>query len=119
MSAYNRTLELDPTYALGYYSRGTVEQTKGDLDGAIADYSQAIQRDPKLAAADRNLARIKQGLSDPNGAINPAANVQNAISYNDRGIAKQKKGDLDGAIADFTQAIKLGAKSGDVAETPD
>jgi hypothetical protein len=39
--------------------------------------------------------------------------VQNAISYDDRGIAKQKKGDLDGAMADFTQAIKLGAKSGD------
>jgi hypothetical protein len=38
---------------------------------------------------------------------NPAANVQNALSYNDRGIAKQKKGDLDGAIADYNQAIGL------------
>jgi hypothetical protein len=38
---------------------------------------------------------------------NPAESVQNAISYNDRGVAKQKKGDLDGAMADFNQAIGL------------
>jgi Flp pilus assembly protein TadD len=36
--------------------------------------------------------------------------VQNAISYNDRGIAKQKKGDLDGAMADIEQAIRLNPK---------
>jgi hypothetical protein len=38
---------------------------------------------------------------------NSAANVQNALSYNDRGIAKRKKGDLDGAMADYNQAIGL------------
>jgi hypothetical protein len=39
-------------------------------------------------------------------ALNPEGNVQN-----DRGIAKQHKGDLDGAMADFNQAIKLGVLS--------
>ena len=61
-----------------------------DLDGALADYSQAIQIKPKYAAAYRNT-----------------------------GNAKRKKGDLNGANADFNQAVKLGLKSGDVAETPD
>ena len=42
---------------------------------------------------------------------NPDANVQNAISYNDRGIAKQRKGDLGGALADYDQAIKLNPKN--------
>jgi hypothetical protein len=31
----------------------------------------------------------------------PEANVQNAVTYFDRGLAKQKKGDLDGAMADY------------------
>jgi tetratricopeptide (TPR) repeat protein len=39
-----------------------------------------------------------------------AANEQNAISYNDRGIAKRHKGDLGGAMADFNQAIKFNPK---------
>jgi hypothetical protein len=38
---------------------------------------------------------------------NQETNVQNAGTCNDRGFVKQKKGDLDGAMADFNQAIKL------------
>jgi tetratricopeptide (TPR) repeat protein len=50
-----------------------------DLDGAIADYDQAIKLNPKFG-----------------------------LAYKNRGKAKQEKGDLDGAIADFNRAIKLG-----------
>jgi Flp pilus assembly protein TadD len=42
---------------------------------------------------------------------NQEANAQNAITYNDRGLAKEKKGDLNGAMADTNQAIKLNPKS--------
>jgi hypothetical protein len=35
----------------------------------------------------------------------PEANIQNAVTYVDRGLAKQKKNDLDGAMADFNHAI--------------
>jgi tetratricopeptide (TPR) repeat protein len=55
---------------------------KGDLDGAIADYSKAISLNPQYADAYRN-----------------------------RGNAKRKKGDLNGASADLNQAVKLSAKS--------
>lgn len=55
---------------------------KGDLDGAIADLSQAISLNPRYAAA-----------------------------YRDRGNVKRKKGDINGANADFNQGVKLGAKS--------
>ena len=54
---------------------------KGDLDQAIADYTQAIALDPKYA-----------------------------VAYNNRGIAYCDKGDLDQAIADYTQAIALDPK---------
>src|SRR5215468_2684176 len=45
------------------------------------------------------------------GLSNPEANVQYAATYIDRGLAKQKKGDLDGAMADYNKAIELNPKS--------
>jgi tetratricopeptide (TPR) repeat protein len=45
-----------------------------------------------------------QNARDPSTS---EADVQNAGTFNDRGAAKQKKGDLDGAMSDFNQAIKL------------
>ena len=68
----------DPKYAEAYYLRGVAYRNKGDLDRAIADYSEAIRLDPKLAAA-----------------------------YNNRGNAYKDKGDSDHAIADFSEAIRL------------
>jgi len=44
------------------------------------------------------------------GQFNSQANLQNAVAYCNRGYAKLRKGDLDGAIADFNRAIKLHAK---------
>jgi tetratricopeptide (TPR) repeat protein len=41
------------------------------------------------------------------GTVAPGANVQNAATYIDRGIAKHRKGDLDGAMADYNHAIQL------------
>jgi len=31
-----------------------------------------------------------------------------AVGHNTRGLARQKQGDLDGAVADFSQAIVIG-----------
>jgi tetratricopeptide (TPR) repeat protein len=64
--------------AVSYFDRGLAKQKKGDLDGAMADYDQAIKLNPIYAAA-----------------------------YSSRGLVRQMKGDLDGAMADSNQAIKL------------
>lgn len=57
---------------------GVARKNKGDLDGAIQDYTEAIRLNPD---------------NDP--------------AYNNRGVARKNKVDLDGAIQDFTEAIRL------------
>jgi len=75
-------MRRDPSKAYAYNDRGLVYQAKGDLDRAIADFTEAIRLDPKSARA-----------------------------FNNRGIAYQAKGDGDRAIADFTEAIRLDPKN--------
>src|SRR5208283_2227106 len=58
--------------------RGSAKGIKGDWDGAIADYTKAIDLKPDFA-----------------------------IAYCSRGSAEAMKGEWDGAIADYTKALKL------------
>jgi tetratricopeptide (TPR) repeat protein len=44
-------------------------------------------------------------VADYNQAINLSPSY--AFAYNDRGIIKQRKGDLDEAMADYNRAIKI------------
>ena len=60
------------------------------MDGALADYSQAIQLNP-----------------------------QYGLAYRKRGNAKRQKGDVDGAIADLDRAIELGSQSSEPMKTTD
>ena len=64
-----------------YVNTGVEKGKSGDLQGAIADYSKAIE-------------------------INP----QDASAYYNRGIAKYQKRDLKGACADWREASSLGHK---------
>jgi tetratricopeptide (TPR) repeat protein len=96
-------------------NRGYNRYDRGDLDGAIADYSKAIKINPKSEDAfyNRGLARDNQG--DLQGAI---ADYSKAIeidptsdrSYQNRGYSRWKKGDLQGAIADSSKAVELNPK---------
>jgi Flp pilus assembly protein TadD len=56
-------------------------------------------------------------MADFNQAI--TINPKNAAAYRNRGEIKRKKGDINGAVADFNHAVKLGLHSADIAETPD
>ena len=102
--------------AMDYFSRGADKQVNGDLDGAIALFSKAIERNPNDALAYNARGIAKYGKKDWDGAI---ADFSKTIELNSkntnhiyslRGVAKQKKGDWDGAIADLTKAIELDPK---------
>ena len=55
----------DPQDAVTYTERGMATASKGDLDGAIADFSQAIALNPKYTTAyyGRGVAKAEKGTS--------------------------------------------------------
>ena len=60
------------------FSSGVDNHIQGNYQGAIADYTRAIE-------------------------INP----QNVDAYYNRGLAEDDSGDYEGAIADYTKAIEI------------
>ncbi len=68
----------NPHYTKAYYNRGNARKAKNDLDGAIADYSEAIRLEP-----------------------------QNASRYGNRGEAYFAISEFDKALEDFQKANNL------------
>lgn len=105
----------NPQSAADFNNRGFDRQKNGDLDGALADYSQSISLDPKDAHVFFRRGHVKQLKDDLDGAIDDYTQAlgldpSEADAYSNRGFAKQSKGDLDGAVADYTQALMLDPK---------
>jgi tetratricopeptide (TPR) repeat protein len=101
-----------PQTAADFSARGFSRQQKGDLDGALADYNQAITMDPhnvealsRRALAERDKGNWDAALADFNSVL--AYAPDDADAYSNRGYVKQTKGDLDGALADYTEALSL------------
>ncbi|MDP2731385.1 MAG: tetratricopeptide repeat protein [Dehalococcoidales bacterium] len=76
--AFNKAIELDPTFALAYSNRGWVHIKLGEYEKAIVDSSRAIELNPELA-----------------------------IAYNIRGWAYTESGKYEEAIADYNKALEL------------
>jgi lipoprotein NlpI len=100
-----------------YYNRGNAKDSENNLDGAIADYTQALTLNPKLGAAYAKRGFARQTKGDADGALDDYAqaiilNPTMAVAYYNRGLIKVQKGDLEGAIDDSTTAISLEPKNG-------
>ncbi|HEY9824283.1 MAG TPA: tetratricopeptide repeat protein, partial [Stenomitos sp.] len=164
-----QTLKLEPEDLMGYFERATKRAMNGDLEGAIADYTQIITLDPHntqayfrrgqnlsaLGQEDEALKDLNQALhwarvhslgqlKDFSGAISEtiqtlktelqkpkpsktttistqAVTIEDSIADYTRTIEQQPTanvyfkraqsrallGDLQGAIADYTETIRL------------
>lgn len=98
--------------ALAVNDRGVASFKKGEIDKAIADFTEAIGLNPKDATAyvNRAIASAANGqldlaLADCNAAIQ--LNPKLAAAYSVRGVTCERKGEHDKAIADCDQAIHL------------
>jgi tetratricopeptide (TPR) repeat protein len=106
------------TTAREYCNRGVARQRKGDLNGALADYSRAIQLNPEDGTAYNDRGLVKMAKGDLDGALADCdralqINPRNIKFHNNRGLVRQRKGDLDGALADYDIAIKFYRKYAD------
>ena len=105
-----------PNDAEGFLNRAGARAFNGDMNGAIADCTRAIELDPKSEPAVYKRGALKLQKGDYDGAI---ADLSRAIElspntadyYSDRGLAKLRKRDNNGAIVDLTRAIELDAKN--------
>lgn len=100
-----------------FNNRGAARAAQGDVDGAIDDYSRAVELDPLLAQAysNRGNALTKQGryqdaIDDYDQALNLAGDV--AAIYCNRGLTRRLLGDLEGSLQDLETAISLDGRFG-------
>ena len=100
------------TLADHLYSIGREKYEQGNYQGAIDDWSKAIEINPEFAAAYNNRGYAKYNLNDYQGAIADydkaiENNPQDEIVYLNRGVAKYNLKDYKGAITDLDQYIEI------------
>ncbi len=116
LDAFSQVVRLTPNDAAAWDIRSNCKKLLGDLDGAIADDTKAIQLDPKTAMyhGNRAIAYQEKGdrvnaLADFNFEVQASPNSSPAIA--NRGLFFLNIGQPDLAIADLTTAIRLDPKS--------
>ena len=138
ISSYTEAVRLDPNCVEAYHGRGLAYTWKNENDKAIADYTEALRLDPKNsgilydractyeyeedhdnAIADCNEAiRVGMRLADSDEAIRLGMKKEVLLGmrlagvYCIRGLAYERMGDHEKAVADCTEAIRLNPKCG-------
>jgi tetratricopeptide (TPR) repeat protein len=105
-------------HGVAFYKRGAASYFKGDLDRAIADYTEAMKLGLYLPDVLNNRAIAYEAKGDHARAIadlNEAIrlNPQHAGAFNNRGNAYQAQGDRARALADYTEAVRLDPNNAD------
>jgi tetratricopeptide (TPR) repeat protein len=98
--------------AQAFFERGYKNYHEGDLEGAIADYTEAIKLNPQdsITYNNRGVALDESGqhdaaIEDYTEALRLDPNYANG--YSNRGAAYASKHEFDNAIADYGEAIRL------------
>ena len=95
-----------------FFIQGGEKYNKGDYQGALAAYDQALRINPNYAEAYFTRGATRYNLGDSQGAIadyNEALriNPNDAYAYTNRGAARSNLGDKQGAIADYNEALRV------------
>ena len=95
------------------FNSGVDKYKQGDCQGAIADYTKAIEINPQDVGAYTNRGLAKDDLEDYEGAIADydkviEINPKLADAYRMRGVDKELIGDLKGACSDWRKAADFG-----------
>ena len=108
----SRIIAQHPDNAEAYYNRGNARSSCSDYEGAISDFTMALNiglryREAITAYGNRGIARVKSG--DLEGALQDFTEIINrnptnkrllSTAYRNRARVKEKKGDTKGATED-------------------
>jgi tetratricopeptide (TPR) repeat protein len=130
---YTAALSADPAiakykpYDLSslHKDRAEAREFSGDLKGAVHDYDAALALDANNSFLLSDRAALKRQLRDYNGAIADysasiaKADKPSSITYQQRGVTRFCKGDLEGALADLEKDASLSlVTDGEVYHSP-
>ena len=122
---YSEAIRLDEKHHKAYAWRATILHVKGQYDLAIADLDQVIRARPNLDWPLSNRAVVHEHKGDYDRAIadlNEAIRVETSRQppprwgdaprglefYYRRGLAYERKGERDTAIAEYKKIVELG-----------
>lgn len=96
--------------ASDYYIHSKTELAEGNIDGAIADLTAAIQADSNMAEAYIRRGDIYMQIGDYNSAMNDfnvalSIDASNPVAYYDRALLNIRLEDFNAAMNDINNAL--------------
>lgn len=112
VTLWTDTVRKYPDSPTPYVNRGIMLSRQGDYDGAVSDYSRALELRPDFVKAYSNRGNAYLGRNDTAAAL---ADFDRAIEispgmaalYINRAVTYHRMSRYGDAIADFTRAIEL------------
>jgi len=111
VESFGECIKIKPDNVLAYFWRGRSFERLEKHQEAIADYSKAIEVDPKFTLAYCSRAAVvshRDGVLDYTSAIEIDPGY--TIAYYRRGCLHDELGNLEESIKDFTMTIRLDPK---------
>lgn len=109
---YDHAIELAPEEYVLWLDRGDLRRHEGDLEGALADLRQAAaleQEDPKIDLALGLALHQAKAYAEADAALTRylEAAPDHARVVAERGMVREKRVDIAGALADYRHAHEL------------
>jgi Flp pilus assembly protein TadD len=112
IQAYQKVIELDPTYVEAYNNLGIIYQMIGDVDRAFGAYQKSTEINPKYEKGYNNLGillLLRGRYEEASEAFQKALaiNANNIESHIHLGILFKKKGQWQEAIESYRRALAI------------
>ncbi len=112
---FDQAIELENDYIDAYYVRALCYGNLKKYDKALNDFNKVIELNPDYKDVYINRGfYVSEKIGDYQGALNDYnryldlnKNGDNAFAYSNRGYAKYKLNDFDGAMEDIQESIRL------------
>jgi Tfp pilus assembly protein PilF len=118
IQAYQKVIELDPTYVEAYNNLGIIYQMIGDVERAFESYQKSTKINPRYEKGYNNLGillllkgRNEEALEAFQKAL--AVNPNNIESHINLGILLKKKGEWEKAIESYRRALTISPLHGE------